>query len=94
MKLVMIIAGDEYVEEITSVLFNSGFMITEVGSSGDFLQYGYTVLMSGVEDEKVDCLLSVLENCKHNTNMETPFNKEASIYVLDMSEITKVNKVE
>ncbi|MCR1976989.1 cyclic-di-AMP receptor, partial [[Clostridium] innocuum] len=38
-----IIAGDEYAADISEKLKEHAFMATEVGSTGDFLQYGQTV---------------------------------------------------
>ena len=37
-----IIAGDEYAADISEKLKEHAFMATEVGSTGDFLQYGQT----------------------------------------------------
>ena len=53
MKLMFIIAGDEYAADISEKLKEHAFMATEVGSTGDFLQYGQTVLLLGVDEQNV-----------------------------------------
>ncbi len=47
MKLMFIIAGDEYAADISKNLKEHAFMAKEVGGTGDFLQYGRTVLWLG-----------------------------------------------
>ena len=61
MKLMFIIAGDEYAADISEKLKEHAFMATEVGSTGDFLQYGQTVLLLGVNEQDCDRILSILD---------------------------------
>lgn len=57
----MIVAEDQatYVKEI---LQKEQCYITEIGSNGDFLQYGETVLMVGVKKEKAEDIMKVFKN--------------------------------
>ena len=40
MKLLLIVANDEFIDEITSALIQGGFTATEVASTGEFVRYG------------------------------------------------------
>ena len=77
MKLMFIIAGDEYAADISEKLKEHAFMATEVGSTGDFLQYGQTVLLLGVNEQDCDRILSILDpgaDGRHRTRI--PFHEE------------------
>lgn len=92
MKLVMIVSGEEYTVSITSLLDNKGFLITEIGSSGDFLEYGRTVYLLGVQDQDVDMVLDVLCNDSElNKTSELKFHNEVAVYVMNMPVFKKVN---
>lgn len=89
MKLIMIVAGDEYVEEITSILVEEGYYATNIGSSGDFLQYGNTILMLGVDDDIVDDVLGLLKGDKSSTHHQ--FYEGVSVYVLRIDNYLKMH---
>lgn len=92
MKLMLIVAGDEYADEISSILLDNKYMATVVGSSGDFLQYGYTVLLLGIYEEQAEEVIKVLKReSKHCKNIEEPFNGEVAIYQIPIGEYRKVN---
>lgn len=92
MQLIFIVAGDDYATHIATLLKEHNFPVTEVGSSGDFLQYGETVFLLGIEDGKSDEVLRILDPEATNQNGEkTPFKNEVSIYVTNISEYVKVN---
>lgn len=89
MKLLMVIVGDEFVEEITSILTENKYMATNIGSSGDFLQYGYSVLMIGVKNEDVDTLVNLLQNNESSHNKKNNYDNEVSIYVINIKNHVK-----
>lgn len=92
MKLVMIVSGEEYTACVTSLLDQKGFCVTEIGSSGDFLEYGKTVYLLGVPDQDVERVLDVLRNDNElNKTSEFKFHDEVSVYVMEMSGFQRVN---
>ncbi|MCL2353012.1 MAG: cyclic-di-AMP receptor [Defluviitaleaceae bacterium] len=65
MKLVMAIMHDEDAFQIIDILSEEGFKITKLASTGGFLRSGNTTMICGVEDDRVQELVSVIEKkCK------------------------------
>ncbi len=65
MKLVMAIIHDEDAFQIMDLLSEKGFSVTKLASTGGFLRAGNTTLICGVEDNKIDELVSIIEQkCK------------------------------
>ena len=65
MKLVMAIIHDEDAFHILDLLIEKGFSITKLASTGGFLRAGFTTLISGVEESKVEELIGIIEQkCK------------------------------
>lgn len=65
MKLVLAIVQDEDSVGVMDELNVQGFMVTRMCSSGGFLRAGNTTLIIGVEEEKVDRVLRIIESsCK------------------------------
>lgn len=92
MELMFIVAGDDYARHIANLLNEHNFPVTEVGSSGDFLQYGETVFLLGIEDGKSDEVIRILDPEATNQNGEkTPFKNEVSIYISNIDKYVKVN---
>lgn len=61
MELILIIASEEYSDNITSLLVKHGYSATEIGCNGEFLQYGDIVLLLGVEKGEADNVIAILE---------------------------------
>lgn len=89
----IIIAGDEYVEKITALLVENGYFATNIGRSGDFLQYGSTVLMLGIEEQRVDDVFDLLKGDASSNQKEGNYCDEVSIYVVDVEKDLKVNRI-
>ena len=65
MKLIMAIIHDEDAFHIMDVLTEKGYSVTKLASTGGFLRAGNTTLICGVEDERVEDLVSIIEKkCK------------------------------
>src|SRR5699024_11927522 len=65
MKLLIVIVQDQDSLSLVSELTEKDYRVTNIGSRGGFLKSGNTTLLIGVEDEKVDDVLSIVEsNCK------------------------------
>lgn len=65
MKLIIAIVQDQDAPSLIEELMDKDFRVTKLASTGGFLKAGNTTLLSGVEDEKVDEVLKIIEeNCK------------------------------
>ena len=65
MKLIIAIVQDEDSSKLLSVLMQQGFGVTKLATTGGFLRAGNTTLLTGVEDEKLDHCLGIVERlCK------------------------------
>lgn len=65
MKLVMAIVHDDDAFSVLDELNEKRFYVTKLATTGGFLRAGFTTLISGVEEERVSELISVIEQkCK------------------------------
>ncbi len=65
MKLIIAIVQDEDAPCLTRNLTKNNFQVTKLASTGGFLKSGNTTLIAGVENEKVDEVLRIIEEtCK------------------------------
>lgn len=73
MKLIMAVIQDNDAGRLMEALSRKKFGLTRLASTGGFLRSGNTTLMIGVEDERVDELLSIIEKtCKPRKKIVTP----------------------
>lgn len=63
MKLVFAIVHDEDGHKVMDELNKNGFSVTRMCSTGGFLKAGNTTLLVGVEKEKVDEVIAIIEKC-------------------------------
>lgn len=61
MKLVFAIVHDEDGRKVMDELNKNGFSVTKMCSSGGFLRAGNTTLIVGVEEEKLDEVIAIIE---------------------------------
>ena len=61
MKLIIAILQDEDAGEAISHLNEAGFQVTRLATKGGFLRAGNTTLLAGVENEKVDEAIKIIE---------------------------------
>ena len=65
MKLIIAIVQDEDAARLVSNLMNEGYSVTKLATTGGFLRAGNTTLLVGVDDDKFDGAMSVIEKvCK------------------------------
>ena len=86
MKLIVAIVQDEDAGRLVSALMDKGFGVTKLATTGGFLRAGNTTLISGVEDERLDEALGIVEKiCKSReqiTASAAPMNGGAGgVYV-------------
>lgn len=71
MKLIFAVIHDEDANKAVKKLNQNNFGVTKLSSSGGFLKNGNTTLMIGVEDEKVEDVMKILESeCAKRTEVE------------------------
>ena len=65
MKMIVAIVQDEDSSRLISALMNDGFGVTKLATTGGFLRAGNTTLLIGVDDEKLHCVMEIIEQvCK------------------------------
>lgn len=87
MRLMLIVVSDEYKDKITSLLIEKGYPATEIASTGEFLQYGETILMLGIEEENVDNVVSILKSMDGEGRR---IHTESSVYILKLNGYHKI----
>ena len=72
MKLIVAIVQDEDASRLVSKLMNEGFGVTKLATTGGFLRAGNTTLLVGVDDDKFDGAMAVIEKvCKSRKQIAT-----------------------
>lgn len=72
MKLIIAIVQDEDASRLVSALMNDGYGVTKLATTGGFLRAGNTTLLVGVDDEKFDGAMAVIEKiCKSRKQIAT-----------------------
>ncbi|MBK5240606.1 cyclic-di-AMP receptor [Clostridium sp.] len=65
MKLVIAIVQDDDASDLIEEITDKGFRVTKLATTGGFLKSGNTTLLIGIEKEKVDEVLAIIEDiCK------------------------------
>jgi uncharacterized protein YaaQ len=74
MKLVVAVVQDIDASKLNDLLVSGGYSATKLASTGGFLRKGNTTYLIGVENEKVDQLITLIkENCSTREEITTPF---------------------
>ena len=70
MKLIVAIVQDEDASRLIGQLMNDGFGVTKLATTGGFLRAGNTTLLVGVEDDRFDTAMGIIEKiCKSRTQI-------------------------
>jgi uncharacterized protein YaaQ len=80
MRLIIAILRDEDSDPVSQSLVSHGFRVTKTASTGGFLRRGSTTLMIGVEDDKVDEAIQIVQECL-SPPIE-PSLKRATLFVI------------
>ena len=85
MKLIIAIVQDEDAARLVSNLMNEGYSVTKLASTGGFLRAGNTTLLLGVDEEKFQGAMDVIEKvCKSRKQIATspsPVAGTTGVYV-------------
>jgi len=105
MKLIVAIVHDDDAQMLMDSLRENRFSVTKLASSGGFLRLGNTTLICGVDDDKVDDLVKIIEQeAKSRTQLapiapglfktvQVPIEVKvggATIFVLDVDQFIKL----
>jgi len=72
MKMIVAIVQDEDSNRLVSALMNDGFGVTKLATTGGFLRAGNTTLLIGVDDERLNDALHIIEKlCKSRRQVAT-----------------------
>ncbi len=72
MKLIIAIVQDEDSSRLLTKLMQSGFSVTKLATTGGFLKAGNTTMLLGVEEERIQDAIHVIESvCKSRKQMTT-----------------------
>ena len=85
MKLVLAIVQDDDALDLIEELNDKGFRVTKLATTGGFLKSGNTTLMIGVEIDKVDIVINIIEEvCKRRKQVvstQPGLSGESGMYI-------------
>lgn len=85
MKLIIAIVQDDDANDLIEMLTEARYRVTKLATTGGFLKSGNTTLIIGVEEEKVENVLSLIEEeCKTRKQIITspsPIAGSTGVYV-------------
>lgn len=85
MKMIIAIVQDEDAARLVSSLMNEGYSVTKLATTGGFLRAGNTTLLMGVDDDKFQGAMAVIEKvCKSRkqiANSPSPVAGTTGVYV-------------
>ncbi|QAS59901.1 cyclic-di-AMP receptor [Clostridium septicum] len=85
MKLVIAIVQDDDAIDLVDAITEAGFRVTKLATTGGILKSGNTTLMIGVEKEKVQKVIEVVEDiCRTRKQMiatPAPISGNADMYM-------------
>ena len=77
MKLVFSIVNSDDAPALSAALTENNFQVTKLATTGGFLKVGNTTFITGVEDDKVDDVIKIIES-KSNKRTQIVPNASAS----------------
>lgn len=73
MKLITTIVSSSDADNLVNTLIQNGYQVTKLGSTGGFLRRGNATILIGVEDERLDGVLSAIRyTCHARTELVLP----------------------
>ncbi len=92
MKLIIAVVQDEDSQKLISKLMKAGYGVTKLATTGGFLRAGNTTLLIGVDNEKLENAMGIIENvCKSRKQVATspsPMAGATGMYVPYPVEVT------
>ena len=92
MKLIIAIVQDEDASRLISSLMSDGYRVTKLATTGGFLRSGNTTLLIGVENERLQAAMDIVEKvCKSRKQIATspaPISGATGVFVPYPIEVT------
>lgn len=86
MKLIIAIVQDADVAFLMDALTEEKYRVTKLATTGGFLREGNTTLLIGIEEEKLDDVIKIIEdNCKTRQTSTSVLNPSAESPLLGTS---------
>ncbi len=96
MKLLWLSVSGEYAQQLSKDLIAAGYFATEIASTGDFLNYGNTILLLCIENAMVNELTAFVKNkmnayrrIEDNTHEKSPV-ADFALYSIPLCSYEKV----
>lgn len=61
MKLLLLVVRDDDASNVVDALVEAGYHVTRLASTGGFLRLGNSLLLCGVDDDRVESLLELVQ---------------------------------
>lgn len=94
MKLIIAIVHDDFLKDVTRSLTKEKYRTTRLSSTGGFLKAGNTTILIGVEDEKVDEVIEIIEDKCSTQNVKKGKRDlkvgGANLFIIDMADFKKI----
>jgi uncharacterized protein YaaQ len=91
-KLIIAVVQDEDSQKLISKLMKAGYGVTKLATTGGFLRAGNTTLLIGVDNERLENAMGIIENvCKSRKQVATsptPMAGATGMYVPYPVEVT------
>ena len=79
MKLILAIVNNDDSQVVSTNLMKEGFSVTKLATTGGFLKTGNTTVLVGVDDEKLQDVLDIINKHSHSRKQLVPATAEFGI---------------
>lgn len=83
MKLILIMICDEDKERVNKKLIEAGYSPTLIASTGEFLQFGKSILLLGVCEDKIEEVKKIIDENTSSSQIKGGEVLKGDIYILD-----------
>lgn len=83
MKLILIMVCDEDKERVNKNLIEAGYTPTLIASTGEFLEFGKSIMLLGVEEEKVKDVKEIIDAHTSSSQIKGGEILKGEIYILN-----------
>jgi len=91
MKLLISIVQDADTQKLVKELMSKKYRVTKLASTGGFLKSGNTTLLIGVEEEKVEEVINIIEGICKSREVKKGVNVGgATVFVMDIDKFKRV----
>ena len=72
MKMILAIINQDDANIVVNALMHEGYHVTKLSTTGGFLRAGNMTILIGVDDNKVDAVLSIIQKHSHSRKQVVP----------------------